>query len=327
MLSLLFGQAGYDRTIHSGRSSRATCLLSPYLTKCYRISVAQLIVSCVSVAVAFIPEGLPIAVTASLTITANIMRKNKILCKSLKTVETLGAVNVICSDKTGTLTRNQMSVTHCLVGKEAISASDAEHRYTESEGLRQLANACAVCNEAEFDASTLDKPTMDRKVNGDATDSAILRFAESMNLVSELRNAWRSIFKVAFNSKNKFSINIAKSETSENPLLVIKGAPDILLPRCTSYIDTDGTIMSMTEEDQRTLEGIKDFWSSQGKRVILLAERPLEKLPFDPVDQPREYERDIMGRASNDLILAGLVGIVDPPRAEIPEVSAGRMAA
>jgi sodium/potassium-transporting ATPase subunit alpha len=69
------------------------------------INVPTLIVDCVSIAIAFIPEGLPIALTASLTITANIMRKNKILCKSLKTVETLGAVSVICSDKTGTLTK------------------------------------------------------------------------------------------------------------------------------------------------------------------------------------------------------------------------------
>jgi sodium/potassium-transporting ATPase subunit alpha len=69
------------------------------------INVPTLIVDCVSVAIAFIPEGLPIAVTASLTITANVMKKNKILCKSLKTVETLGAVSVICSDKTGTLTK------------------------------------------------------------------------------------------------------------------------------------------------------------------------------------------------------------------------------
>jgi P-type E1-E2 ATPase len=69
------------------------------------INVPTLIVDCVSVAVAFIPEGLPIAITAGLTITANLMRKNKVLCKSLKTVETLGSVSVICSDKTGTLTQ------------------------------------------------------------------------------------------------------------------------------------------------------------------------------------------------------------------------------
>lgn len=161
------------------------------------------------------------------------MKRNNILCKSLKTVETLGAVNVICSDKTGTLTRNQMSVTDFLVGKTAIPASEAPERYSTSEGLRQLANASAVCNEAEFDASTMDLPVHDRKVNGDATDSAILRFVETMSLVSELRMAWRSIFKVAFNSKNKFAINVAKSETSDHALLMIKGAPDILLPRCS----------------------------------------------------------------------------------------------
>uniref|UniRef100_A0A2D3UNA7 Related to PMR1-Ca++-transporting P-type ATPase located in Golgi n=1 Tax=Ramularia collo-cygni TaxID=112498 RepID=A0A2D3UNA7_9PEZI len=284
------------------------------------ISVPYLIVSCVSIAVAFIPEGLPIAITASLTITASIMKRNNILCKSLKTVETLGAVNVICSDKTGTLTRNQMTVTDFLVGKVAVSASDSRERYVSSEGLRQLANVSAVCNEAEFDASTMDLPIADRKVNGDATDSAILRFAESMSLVSELRGGWRSIFKVAFNSKNKFAITVAKSETSDHALLMIKGAPDILLPRCTSYIDTDGTTKTLSEEDKKTLEGMKDFWSSQGKRVILLAEQPLEKTLFDPSEQPREYERDIMGKASSGLILSGLVGIVDPPRAEIPEV-------
>lgn len=75
------------------------------------ISVSALIVSCVSVAVAFIPEGLPIAITAGLTITANLMKKNQVLCKSLKTVETLGSVSVICSDKTGTLTQVSCGLT------------------------------------------------------------------------------------------------------------------------------------------------------------------------------------------------------------------------
>lgn len=129
-----------------------------------------------------------------------------------------------------------MTVTDYLVGKVAVSASEAPERYASSEGLRQLANASAVCNEAEFDASTMYLPTPDRKINGDATDSAILRFAESMSPVSSLRTAWRSIFKVAFNSKNKFAIQVTKSETSDHALLMIKGAPDILLPRCSKFI-------------------------------------------------------------------------------------------
>ena len=114
-----------------------------------------------SVAVAFIPEGLPIAVTASLTITANIMKSNKVLCKSLKTVETLGAVNVICSDKTGTLTKNRMTVTDYVVGKETGLASEAADVYENNKPLRQLANLGAVCNAAEFDASTVKEPLAD----------------------------------------------------------------------------------------------------------------------------------------------------------------------
>ncbi|KAK0345692.1 hypothetical protein LTR02_005256 [Friedmanniomyces endolithicus] len=284
------------------------------------ITVPILIVDCVSVAVAFIPEGLPIAVTASLTITAQIMKRNKVLCKSLKTVETLGAVNVICSDKTGTLTRNIMAVTEYLVGKEPGTALKSAGDYDTEKGLQQLARVAAVCNEAEFDASTVNAQIADRKVLGDATDSAILRFTEGMTKVSALRAANRSIFKIAFNSKNKFAINVVQPEDETSPLLMIKGAPDILLPRCGSYLNKDGFVERLENHDRRAVESMKDFWSSQGRRVILLAQKPLEALQFDSATQPREYELDIMGRASTELILVGLIAIVDPPRAEIPEV-------
>jgi sodium/potassium-transporting ATPase subunit alpha len=238
-----------------------------------------------------------------LTITANIMKKNKVLCKSLKTVETLGAVNVICSDKTGTLTENKMSVTHYLVGKQVGTAKESADLYEGSKILRTLANLSAVCN-------------------GDATDSAILRFAEHMTPVSSLRAYWRTIYQVTFNSKNKFAINVVQSDMApeEGIVLMIKGAPDILLPRCGSYMDKNGSVERISNEDRISLEHTKDKWSSQGKRVILLAKKRLDNLQFNPTDQPREYETDIMGRASSELILVGLVAIVDPPRPEIPEV-------
>ncbi len=107
----------YESTIFSRRLELTDDITrGGWLRKDYPdwISVPALIVSCVSVAIAYIPEGLPIAVTSSLTITATLMKKNNILCKSLKTVETLGAVSVICSDKTGTLTRVRESATAFL---------------------------------------------------------------------------------------------------------------------------------------------------------------------------------------------------------------------
>lgn len=284
------------------------------------ISVPTLIVSLVSIAVAFIPEGLPIAVTASLTICVRTMGRNKILCKSLKTVETLGAVNVICSDKTGTLTANKMSVTDYSIGREVHPAVKAPGLYDESQALQRLAHVCAVVNDAEFDASTLKIPVADRKVNGDATDTAILRFAENMTPVSAVRAAWQTTFSVAFNSKNKFAIRLASREGETGTQLFIKGAPDILLPRCGSYMDANGFVEPIDDVGRQALEEMKDRWSSQGKRVILLGQKRLEKLPFDPVTQPREYEQDIMGRATGELQLVGLVAIVDPPRPEIPEV-------
>ncbi|GAB7352874.1 hypothetical protein MBLNU459_g3471t1 [Dothideomycetes sp. NU459] len=286
------------------------------------ISVPALIVDCVSVAVAFIPEGLPIAVTASLTITANIMRRNKVLCKSLKTVETLGSVNVICSDKTGTLTKNQMTVTDYMIGYATRPATKAPGLLESQKGLTTLATLCGSCNAAEFDASTTKLPLPDRKINGDATDKAVLRFAESVIPVSETRELWRTTFKIAFNSKNKFMIHISQKDANpmESQTLTIKGAPDILLPRCQYHILPDGSVQELGDEGRKIIEDIKDKWSAQGKRVILLAQKPLANVSYSPTEQPREYEDDMMERARSGLTLAGLVGIVDPPRTEIPEV-------
>ncbi|KAF2499010.1 calcium ATPase [Lophium mytilinum] len=305
------------------------------------ISVPVLIVDCVSVAVAFIPEGLPIAVTASLTITASIMKKNKILCKSLKTVETLGSVSTICSDKTGTLTKNQMTVTDCMVHQAPTSASDAAAiaqstrisatRPANTEGFAELGQISAICNAAEIDAATAHLALEDRKYFGDATDQAVLRFAESLNDVAQIRTQWKVINTVAFNSKNKFMITVARPATGNvhfkgedfepSPLvLFIKGAPDILLPRCSSIMTSNGSAQSLPTNTRTAIEAVKDKWSSEAKRVILMARKHLspELSKLDP--QSREFENMIMSHVVGGLELVGLVGLVDPPRDEIPSV-------
>ncbi|KAJ5668722.1 hypothetical protein N7462_009792 [Penicillium macrosclerotiorum] len=304
------------------------------------INVPTLIVDCVSVAIAYIPEGLPIAVTASLTITANLMKKNKVLCKSLKTVETLGAVSVICTDKTGTLTRNRMAVTDFAI-HTANSTLDTTGAYTSSTiaqpVLDQLRAIAGLCNAAEFDSKSQNAPLSERRIFGDATDQAILRFSEGWGPVSELRKSWKTLFNLAFDSKNKFMVkiitplipqakNICLSATeaanmdAEHSLLTIKGAPDILIERCTHILKLDGSVESLDDITLSKVKQLKDKWSSEGKRVILLARKVLEKGsilddPFSP-----ECESRALQAAKTGLTLVGLVGLIDPPRAEIPEV-------
>ncbi|KAH6692711.1 calcium-transporting ATPase [Plectosphaerella plurivora] len=309
------------------------------------INVSNLIISCVSVAVAFIPEGLPVAVTASMTISANMMRKNKILCKSLKTVESLGSVSIICSDKTGTLTQNKMTVLDCALGDRRMTANEARDAVVIDQNsgpghlvsaISQLRSAAGLCNAAHFDVATMRLPLQERTVYGDATDQAILRFSESLGPVAELHRCWQTKFELAFNSKNKFMIralglvhpdgkSLALPESTAavfepaDILLTIKGAPEILLARATTYVDAHGCVQEMDTAARATFETTKDQWSANGRRVLLLARKVISRASL-PSEMSSAFEGAITEQAKTGLTLVGLVGIVDPPRPEIPSV-------
>lgn len=260
------------------------------------------------------------------------MRKNKILCKSLKTVETLGSVSVICSDKTGTLTKNKMVVTDIYAAGEEYTPEAARDLMSvfrseklgnplsnkREEVINQVRILGGLCNSGEFDAATMHLPVAERKINGDATDQAVLRLSETLGPVTELRKDWKKIFEIAFNSKNKFMVRLMtpanQPSTSNNTTLMIKGAPDIILPRCDLLLNDKGETVSITTAQRQRIESIKDSWSRQGKRVILLARKPTV-VPFST-----NHEKEVLIAAREGLTFVGLVGIVDPPRDEIPEV-------
>ncbi|KAL1892065.1 hypothetical protein Sste5346_007220 [Sporothrix stenoceras] len=356
------------------------------------ISVAGLIVSAVSVAVAFVPEGLPVALTASMTISANMMRKNRILCKSLRTVETLGAVSIICSDKTGTLTQNKMIVTECAVGgkrtmatdeardalvlqranrrpsvpastgrgvvdidgdeldndtddvgiiNEAAAADVADEPLAFERGapaLDQLRAVAALCNDGQFDAATRNLPLAEQTIHGDATDQAVLRFSESLGPVAELRSNWSTKYTLPFNSKNKYMIRalslahkeglalalptgLASIFQPNDVLLTIKGAPEILLDRVQYYVHpSTGVAVEMDDAARAGVNSIKDSWSAQGRRVILLARKTLSAATLTPGLSSAAFEEEMQRQAKTGMTLVGLVGIVDPPRPEIPDV-------
>lgn len=150
--------------------------------------------------------GLPIAVTMSLTIIARAMKKEKVLCKSLSTVETLGTINVLCSDKTGTLTENRMEVTNAAIFSDEVSSGKFSQLLNgESNAWSQMWHVAGLCCAAKFDSETVGKPLSQRRILGDATDQATLRFAESLGSVEELSKSWTQRLEIPFNSKNKVS--------------------------------------------------------------------------------------------------------------------------
>jgi sodium/potassium-transporting ATPase subunit alpha len=229
-----------------------------------------------------------------------------------------------------------MNITDCLIGRKALSANSAvaimelDSNVTDPDISRDsivdLATVSGLCNAGEFDAATLHLPLARRKIFGDATDSAILRFSESIHPVSESRKAWITTYKVPFNSKNKFMIHIiqmattAQEERNSNLILTIKGAPDILLPRCTHFTSGQGGSEPLTDDHRKMVEDIKDNWSKQAKRVILVARKNLSEKVSAMSKESTEFDDEVLRQASYGLELIGLLAIVDPPRDEIPEV-------
>jgi sodium/potassium-transporting ATPase subunit alpha len=180
-----------------------------------------------------------------------------------------------------------MTVSDCVVASEAMSANAATAiiELNRSQGparlvkaLATLAEMSSICNAGEFDASTSHLPPVDRKVHGGATDQAILRFAEAIISVSYTREKWLRLSPLAFNSRNKFMIQVIKAADDEEEIgtdLTIKGAPGILLPRCTFYMESNGTSQPLTQEHRSYINELKDRWSAHGKRVILVARKQL----------------------------------------------------
>lgn len=279
--------------------------------------------------VAFIPEGMPVGVAMTMMMIARRMKKNNILPKALTTVETLGCVTVICSDKTGTLTQNKMFVTSVGFADYECSADECHDTLINSPTLdsakayKQLHLASYLCNNATFDSTTLDHPIEERLVNGDATDAAILRFAAKLGTAEKELSNFTRVFEIPFNSKNKWMLTMYKAgmmndifgSSSEEPLLFVKGAPDILMPKCTSVLSTDtNTVVPLTAEISKKLSVLQENLANNGQRVLVLCRRFYK--PQSDVNS-NEIQDEMVEHGVQDLTIIGLVGIMDPPRPEI----------
>ncbi|KAI8099726.1 uncharacterized protein BX664DRAFT_355122 [Halteromyces radiatus] len=316
------------------------------------LSVSNALIDVISVIVAFVPEGMPVAVTLCLTLIARRMQKANVLCKVLTTVETLGSVNVLCSDKTGTLTENKMYVSDISISDQQYTSpvcrdlvvigkpkEDTDEQATTLRShIIQMQVSCSLCNGAKFDMSDADKNADRMAIIGDATDAAILRYATSVNpelTVESIRSQANPIFEIPFNSKNKWMLTIHRSSTSglakilsttdnevttSDWILLCKGAPDVLLARCDRVLEVDGTEVPLTEKRREALVATQTQWANDGKRVLMVARRviPESQIPSDSSSSSSRFSTWAT-QMNQSLTVVGLIAIVDPPRPESAE--------
>jgi sodium/potassium-transporting ATPase subunit alpha len=296
------------------------------------MNVIQMLNNVMGCVVAFIPEGMPVGVALTLMIVARRMRSHNILPKGLSTVETLGCVNVLCSDKTGTLTENKMVVTTvCLVDKRMLvdeALDSLSKNQSHSSPLNDLHRASILCNDARFDVLSMDRPILERDIQGNATDGATLKFAEAARegLSGEIYDRYPRVFQIPFNSKNKWMLTLHKiGNDTANPvvgsakdssefLMLVKGAPDVLQPCCTAYWSfATNSIQPFDAMAEAKVSAHQEALSRNGERVILLCQRHITTR-----ERPgsNAFADEVQNVSTANLTLIGLLGITDPPRRE-----------
>jgi P-type Ca2+ transporter type 2C len=260
----------------------------------------------ISLAVAAIPTGLPAVVTTVLSLGTQALAAKGAIVKRLRSVETLGATSAICSDKTGTLTLNQMTARQLIV---------VGRRYSiDGEGYSTVGKILRVAGDADTDlepfllpmALANDAAVHDGEIVGDPTEAALVVLAEKGDLdVDETRRLFPRVGEVPFDSEYKFMATF--HEIDGVVRCFVKGAPDVLLARSSQIRDVDGSTVPADEGRERVLAE-NDRLAGEGLRVLAVASRDIDPKAFDPGGSLLDQ---VQG-----LTLLALVGIVDPPRKE-----------
>jgi magnesium-transporting ATPase (P-type) len=272
-------------------------------------SLSYMFLSAVGLAVAAIPEGLPAIMTITLAIGVQRMAKRHAIIRKLPAIETLGAVTVICSDKTGTLTCNEMTACNLAIASESqISVTgvgydphgdfliaDQAQTLSDDSDLLALARAAMLCNDA-----TLVNKGGEWCLNGDPTDGALYALGLKAGLSSDFEGeAWPRTDVIPFESEHRFMATLHHDHTGKG-VSYVKGAPERLFSMCSHQ--RDGSANSPINEEYWQEQMHK--MASQGQRVIAIAAKDFDtdhcNLTFEDVEQ--------------GLVLLGIVGIIDPPR-------------
>lgn len=273
----------------------------------------------VSLAVAAIPEGLPAIVTVALAVGVQRMLKERAIVRRLPAVETLGCATVICSDKTGTLTQNAMTVSKIFADghqfevtgqgyqpEGEIQGQQRQRKRGETDGLLTLLQCAALCNNASlFQEKTRGYKDQRYKMMGEPTEGALLTMAAKGGLWREgLDKQWQRVYELPFDSVRKRMSVICKY--SQRHRVFSKGAPDWYLENC-HHILWQGEVLPLTTEIKEAVRKAHDQMAAQSMRVLAFAYKDVE-VRSDWSQEEQQLEQG--------LILLGLTGMVDPPRKE-----------
>ncbi|AKL84333.1 YloB [Bacillus atrophaeus UCMB-5137] len=267
----------------------------------------------VSLAVAAIPEGLPAIVTVALSLGVQRMIKQKSIVRKLPAVETLGCASIICSDKTGTMTQNKMTVTHVWSGgktwnvsgvgyepKGAFTLNGKETSADHHKPLQQMLLYGALCN-----TSIIEKKDGEYILDGDPTEGALLTAARKAGFSNDfVQSHYRVIEEFPFDSDRKM-MTVIVEDMDKKQYVITKGAPDVLMQR-SANIFYDGSAELFTKGRKSEADAVLKDLASQALRTIAVAFKPL-----------KAGEKPTVEQAEKDLTLLGLSGIIDPPRPEV----------
>lgn len=255
-------------------------------------SIIESFMTAVAIAVAAIPEGLPAVVTIVLAIGVKKMSERKAIVKNLPAVETLGCCEVICSDKTGTLTLNKMTVKQFYT--KSMGLFYREDNPTD-ESVKTLLEGMVLCNDTE--------EKLDKELIGDPTETALVAYAKKIKInVKEVKANHVRIDEIPFDSKRKLMTTVHEDIVENSKISYTKGAFDMLLQKCTKILDLNKE-RPITPEDIAALKSANKEMGSNALRVLGLAYKKHHLKEHDNLE--------------SDLVFVGLVGMIDPPRKEV----------
>ena len=263
----------------------------------YGKDVIEMFLTAVSLAVAAIPEGLPAVSTIVLAIGVQRMVKKNAIVKKLPAVETLGSATVICSDKTGTLTQNKMTVEKIYYNNKLHDVKTFKRKLGD-EDLNRLIYTCMLCNDTKI--------TENDKLAGDPTETALVDLGFKLDYEGTLYGQYPRIKEIPFDSDRKLMTTV--HEADGKYIVYTKGGVDELLAKCTKYI-INGEIKEDLEVFKEEIKKVNDKMASSALRVLAMAYKELDHEPTN----------EEMKNMEKDLIYVGMVGMIDPPRLEVKD--------